>query len=65
LDLHVNHPEGAGCAQVDWRGDGGPEYDAGALEAPVLSEGARAAQARAGAAPPSHTLHECLEARRP
>ncbi len=50
---------------MDWRGDGGPEYDAGALEAPVLSEGARAAQARAGAAPPSHTLHECLEARRP
>ena len=51
------------CAQVDWRGDGGPEYDAAGLEAPVLSEGACAAQARAAAGPPSHTLHECLEVR--
>lgn len=49
------------CAQVDWRGDGGPEYDAAGLEAPVLSESARAAQARAAEGPPSHTLQECLE----
>ena len=53
--------------QVDWVGDGGLEYDAAGLEAPALSEAAQAAQARASAGPPSHTLHECLEvrARRP
>ena len=51
------------CAQVDWRSDGGPEYDAAGLEAPVLSDSARAAQARAAEGPPSHTLQECLEVR--
>ena len=51
------------CAQVDWRGDGGPEYDASGLEAPVLSDSARAVQARAAEGPPSHTLQECLEVR--
>lgn len=48
---------------MDWRGDGGPEYDAVGLEAPVLADSARAAQARAAEGPPSHTLQECLEVR--
>ena len=56
------------CAQVDWRGDGGLEYNLAGLQMQVLSEGAgvaraRAARARAAEDPPCHTLQECMKVR--